>query len=60
MITAEPAADFDIPNEGLTFGTLIRAQALGDYEALINAGRNVLRIHFDDIRDFDTIPQLIH
>jgi transaldolase/glucose-6-phosphate isomerase len=60
VITSESAADFDIPNEGLTFGTLIRAQALGDYQALIDAGRNVLRIHFDDVRDFESIPELIH
>ena len=45
VITAEPEKDFDIPTEGLTFGTLIRAQALGDYEALIEAKRKVLRIH---------------
>ena len=60
VITAEPAADFEIPTEGLTFGTLIRAQALGDYEALINAGRKVLRIHLDSTQDFETIPELIH
>jgi transaldolase / glucose-6-phosphate isomerase len=59
VITAESAADFEIPTEGLTFGTLIRAQALGDYEALLNAGRNVLRIHLDDIADLASIPQLI-
>jgi transaldolase/glucose-6-phosphate isomerase len=45
QITAEPEKDIDIPTEGLTFGTLIRAQALGDYEALIEAGRKVLRVH---------------
>ena len=45
QITAEPEKDMDIPTEGLTFGTLIRAQALGDYEALIEAGRKVLRVH---------------
>ncbi len=59
VITAESAVDFDIPTEGLTFGTLIRAQALGDYEALINAGRKALRIHLDDIRDFERLLQLI-
>jgi transaldolase/glucose-6-phosphate isomerase len=59
VITSESAADFEIPTEGLTFGTLIRAQALGDYQALIDAGRKVLRIHLDDIRDFERIPQLI-
>ena len=49
VITAEPAADFEIPTEGLTFGTLIRAQALGDYEALIAAGRKVLRVHLPTV-----------
>ena len=59
VVTAEPAADFEIPNEGLTFGTLIRAQALGDYQALIDAGRKVLRIHLDSVQDFDSLPALI-
>jgi transaldolase/glucose-6-phosphate isomerase len=36
--------DMDIPTQGLTFGTLLRAQALGDYEALKAAGRKVLRV----------------
>lgn len=45
VITAEPAKDVAIPTQGLTFGTLIRAQALGDYEALIEAKRKVMRIH---------------
>lgn len=44
-ITADPEVDFEIPNEGLTFGTLSMAQALGDYEALVARGRRVLRIH---------------
>ena len=55
VITTEPAADFEVPTEGLTFGTLIRAQALGDYEALIEAGRKVLRIHLlstQDVHEF--------
>ena len=49
VITAEPEKDFDIPTEGLTFGTLIRTQALGDYEALIEAGRKLLRVHLPSI-----------
>jgi transaldolase/glucose-6-phosphate isomerase len=59
VITADPVADFDIPTEGLTFGTLIRAQALGDYEALIEAGRKVLRIHLGANDYLQEIPQLI-
>lgn len=49
VITAEPDKDFDIPTEGLTYGTLIRAQALGDYEALIEAKRKVLRVHLPSV-----------
>ncbi|MFN8388604.1 MAG: hypothetical protein U0X92_19595, partial [Anaerolineales bacterium] len=45
VITAEPEKDIDIPTEGLSYGTLIRAQAVGDYEALIEAKRKVLRVH---------------
>lgn len=43
--------DMDIPGQGLTFGTLIRAQALGDYEALKAAGRKALRIHLSKPED---------
>lgn len=54
-ITAEPEKDFDIPTEGLTFGTLIRAQALGDYEALIEAGRKVVRVHLPNVQGLEQI-----
>ncbi|NWF64967.1 MAG: transaldolase, partial [Chloroflexi bacterium] len=43
--------DTDIPGQGLTFGTLIRAQALGDYEALKAAGRKALRIRLSKPED---------
>jgi transaldolase/glucose-6-phosphate isomerase len=59
VITSDSAADFEIPTEGLTFGTLIRAQALGDYEALVEAGRKVLRVHLSDPRDLEQLPQFI-
>lgn len=49
QITTDPEVDMDIPTQGLTFGTLIRAQALGDYEALIEAGRKVLRVHLPSV-----------
>jgi hypothetical protein len=51
QITAEPETDMDIPSEGLTFGTLIRAQALGDYDALIEAKRKVIRVHLTSMDD---------
>lgn len=47
--------DMDIPGQGLSFGTLIRAQALGDYEALKAAGRKVLRIRLSKPGDVNGI-----
>ena len=49
VLTAEPDRDFDIPTEGMTFGTLIRAQALGDFDALIEAKRKAIRIHLPSV-----------
>jgi len=59
QITAEPENDMDIPTEGLTFGTLIRAQALGDYEALIEAGRKVIRIHLPSVQAVEQIIEAL-
>jgi len=55
FITAEPEKDFDIPTEGLTFGALVRAQALGDYEALIEVDRKVMRVHLPSIKDVEKL-----
>ncbi|HJS18621.1 MAG TPA: hypothetical protein VJ785_07720, partial [Anaerolineales bacterium] len=59
IITADPAADFEVPTEGLTFGTLIRAQALGDYEALIEAGRKVLRVHLPGVEELQELAEAL-
>jgi transaldolase/glucose-6-phosphate isomerase len=40
----EPRDDLPVPGEEYTFGTLIRAQALGDYRALRQRDRRVLRV----------------
>lgn len=45
QITRQPQVDMEIPNQGLTFGVVERAQALGDFEALLARQRRVLRIH---------------
>jgi len=45
QITSEPVEDIDIPGQGMSFGTLERAQALGDYEALKARGRRILRLN---------------
>jgi glucose-6-phosphate isomerase len=57
QITADHARDADIPDEAgaprssLSFGVLIDAQALGDRQALLDAGRRVIRVHLggDDV-----------
>ena len=49
-----PATDLPIPDEAgsdassITFGTLIAAQSLGDCQALLDAGRRVLRLDLGD------------
>ena len=48
-----------MPKEGLTFGTLIRAQALGDYEALIEAKRKVIRVHLPSASAIQTLVEAL-
>jgi glucose-6-phosphate isomerase len=54
QITADHPSDAPVPDEAdseessLTFGTLIDAQAMGDMQALQEAGRRVLRFHLGD------------
>jgi transaldolase/glucose-6-phosphate isomerase len=45
QITAEPVKDLDIPGMEMSFATLERAQAMGDYEALAARGRRILRLN---------------
>ena len=47
QITQDDENDLEIPNGGFTFGTLARAQALGDLEALMGRDRRVIRIHLE-------------
>jgi transaldolase/glucose-6-phosphate isomerase len=44
-ITADDTEDVAIPGEDYSFGTLKSAQAQGDYEALKQKGRPVIRVH---------------
>jgi len=41
----EPRRDLAVPGRGYTFGRLIRAQAQGDYRALRESGRRVVRVN---------------
>ena len=51
QLTGDPAEDVNIPDapgdpaSSITFGTLKAAQARGDCQALMDAGRQVLRLH---------------
>jgi transaldolase/glucose-6-phosphate isomerase len=45
QIITDEKKDLSIPREGMTFGTLIHAQALGDYETLVARNRRVIRVH---------------
>jgi glucose-6-phosphate isomerase len=51
QLTADPAEDVPIPDRAgspessITFGVLIKAQALGDRQALLDNGRRVIRFH---------------
>ena len=45
QITSEPDKDLEIPGLKMSFGTLERAQAIGDYEALAARGRRILRLN---------------
>jgi transaldolase / glucose-6-phosphate isomerase len=59
QITSDPALDIEIPTEGLTFSTLIRAQAVGDYEALVASGRKVLRVHLPSTSDVKMLAEAL-
>jgi len=55
QITAEPEGDLLIPGGKVTFGTLQRAQALGDLEALLARNRRAIRIHLTGAQLSDLI-----
>jgi transaldolase/glucose-6-phosphate isomerase len=55
QVVYDAQEDMNIPTEGLTFGTLLRAQALGDYEALKAAGRRVLRVKLESVKDLEKL-----
>jgi transaldolase / glucose-6-phosphate isomerase len=44
QVVDTPGEDLEVPGAGYTFGQLIRAQSLGDYQALNQKQRRVLRI----------------
>ena len=59
QITADPVEDIQIPGQGMSFGTLELAQALGDYEALKANERRVLRVHLSRPDDVSEIVKMM-
>jgi transaldolase/glucose-6-phosphate isomerase len=59
QITADPVEDIEIPKQGMSFGTLQRAQVIGDYEALQAKGRWVLRVHLSSPNDVRKLIDLV-
>lgn len=55
LITADSAQDLDIPEQGMSFSVLERAQSLGDYEALAARKRRILRIHLSATEGLKTL-----
>jgi transaldolase/glucose-6-phosphate isomerase len=51
QLSDEPQNDLPVPETDFTFGGLIRAQALGDYQALRRKGRRVVRINLKNDPD---------
>ena len=44
-ITKDPATDFEVPGQDISFATLAMAQTLGDKQANLNVGRRAIRVH---------------
>ncbi len=57
----DPSEDRPVPETNLTFGRLLRAQADGDYQALVERGRRVLRLHLgrDVLRGLQTLRDVL-
>jgi len=62
QIVDDTAADLPVPETDYTFGALIRAQALGDYQALLQRNRRVLRVNLgrDVAAELKRIGEVVH
>jgi transaldolase/glucose-6-phosphate isomerase len=57
QIVDEPDLDLDVPETDYTFGRLIAAQSVGDYQAMRQRDRRVLRVNLgsNQSRGLDTL-----
>lgn len=51
VITIDENEDIQVPGEPYTFGILKQAQSIGDFQALKNKGRRVIRVHLREEAD---------
>jgi len=58
LLTADDAVDLEIPEMGVTFGQLKRAQAVGDVRALLAKGRRVAHVHLRRPEDVSGLTAL--
>ncbi|MDM8528085.1 bifunctional transaldolase/phosoglucose isomerase [Anaerolineales bacterium HSG24] len=59
QLTHAPASDVEIPGESYSFATLVAAQAQGDYNALQDNNRRLIRFHIEQADIPDAIRKLI-
>ncbi|MBM3151329.1 MAG: bifunctional transaldolase/phosoglucose isomerase [Chloroflexi bacterium] len=59
QLTADPVEDVEIPGQGMTFGALQSAQALGDAGALARRGRRLLCIHLPSPQHAEQLAGLV-
>lgn len=60
ILSSEPANDIKIPGQSYTFGQLCNAQALGDFQALQEKGRRVIKLHLTQplVENIEKITEL--
>jgi hypothetical protein len=51
VVPRQPTANLDIPGFPYDFATLIKAQAIGDHQSLVQHGRRVLRVGADHLQE---------
>lgn len=59
VITSDEKEDIQVPGEKYSFGTLKQAQSIGDFQALRNKGRRVIRIHLGEESDLERLIDAI-
>ncbi len=61
QLVDDPENDLDVPETDLTFGQIVRAQAIGDYQALLERQRRILRVNLqkDVINGLESLQRLL-